>query len=120
MTTPPPSPDPFGFLRDALGQWEKLANEYGSKIVASPDFARTLHKTGAVGLQAQAASHEGMAKLLSLANLPSRTDLEVIAERLAAVEASLSRIEAAIVPPGAAPTAPARPKPARTRRPPSP
>ncbi len=116
MSTQPPA-DPMAFFRDALGQWEKMANDFGGQMLAKPETAQAMQKATALTLQAQAATHEVMAKALAAANMPSKADVEALATRLAAIEASLSRIEAGIAAPHAAQQSAAN-KPSRTRTPP--
>lgn len=112
MTTPT---NPADFFRDMLGQWEKLANQFGGDALRSPEFAQGMHGANSAALAWQAQFQEGMTKALAAANLPSRGELEDLSARLARVEASLGRIEAAL---GAAPTRTA-PKPTRGRKPPA-
>ena len=114
MTTP----DPSAFFRDMLGQWEKMANSFGGDAVKSEEFTRAMHGASAAAMQAQAQTHEMMAKALAAANLPSRKDVEDLAARLAAVEATLHRIEAKLD--GTPAAKPDRPKPKRDRKPPKP
>lgn len=116
MTSPPT--DPMSMWRDFLGQWEKAANEWGGEALKRPETAQAMHGMTAMGLQTQQAMHETMAKVLAAANMPSKADIETLGTRLAAIEAALARIEAAL----AAPAAGAQhgsdaPKPARTRKP---
>ena len=108
--------DPMAMFRDFVGQWEKMANEYGGQALQRPEAAQAMHSLTAMGLQAQNAAHEAMAKLLSAANLPSKADVEALGQRLVGIEATLARIEAAIAAPGAAQQN-AAPKPRRTRTP---
>lgn len=107
--------DPMAMWRDILGQWEKAANDVGGKLLQRPESAEAMHKATALGLQAQTAMHEAMAKMLSVANMPSKAEVEALGQRLGAIEASLSRIEAALG--ASAVPAVSAPKPARTRKP---
>jgi hypothetical protein len=107
--------DPMAMWRDFLGQWEKAANNYGGQLLQRPEAAEAMHKATTLGLQAQTAMHDGMAKMLSAANMPSKAEVEALGQRLGAIEASLARIEAAIV--TTAPSPSAAPRPARTRKP---
>lgn len=113
MSTEPP--DPFAPFRTWLGEWEKLTNQHGADFLARPEVAQALQQASSAKLQWQAASDEQMAKLLGGANLPSKADVEALGTRLAVIEATLARIEAQLS--GVAPSS-ARPKPARTRKPP--
>ncbi|UVO52989.1 hypothetical protein [Sphingomonas sp. SUN039] len=104
--------DPMAMFRDAVNQWERLANEYGSKFLARPEAAQAMHSATAAGLQVQNAVQDAMAKVLSAANMPSKGEIEALGERLTRIEAALARIEA-----GGGNTAPATPKPTRGRKP---
>lgn len=115
-----PNLDPFALARSWMAQWEKAVNEHGTEFLAKPEAAQAMQALSGAALQAQAASNEASAKMLAAANLPSRADIEALGARIAAVEASLSRIEAMLrsVAP-AATQAPARPAVRRTRKPPA-
>ena len=112
MTSPT---DPLNMFRDVVTQWEKLANEYGSQFLARPEAAQAMHSATAAGLQIQNAVQDAMAKVLAAANMPSKAEVETLGKRLAAVEASLARIEAAVAPVNAAQHS--APKPTRGRKP---
>lgn len=114
MSKDPPPLDPMAMFRDMVGQWEKFANDYGSQVLQRPEAARAMQGATAAGMKAQGLVQESMARVLAGANIPSKADIEALSARLAAVEASLARIEAAVVP---QPAVPARPKPSRTRKP---
>ena len=113
MTSPT---DPMNMFRDVVNQWEKLANEYGSQFLARPEAAQAMQSVTSAGLQVQNAVSDAMAKVLAAANMPSKAEIETLGQRLAAVEASLVRIEALLSGQGAS-TAPAKPKPTRGRKP---
>ena len=106
--------DPMAMMRDAVTQWEKMANDFGGQFMNRPETAQAMHQATGLALKAQQSAHEAMAKLLSAANMPSKADVEAIAARMAAIEASLARIEAAIA---TSPSASASPKPKRSRTP---
>ncbi len=106
--------DPMAFFRDAVTQWEKMANDFGGQFMGRPETAQAMHQVTGVALKAQQGAHEAMAKLLSAANMPSKADVEALGVRMAAIEASLARIEAAMT---TSPRSNAAPKPKRTRTP---
>ena len=114
MTSKTPT-DPFATFRDMVNQWEKAANEYGGKIAGSSEFAQGMQGATAISMQIQQAVHEGMTKVLAATNIPSREDIAALGARVGAIEAQLSRIEAAL---GATASGPAAPKPKRTKQPP--
>lgn len=108
-------------FRDAVTQWEKLANDYGSKFMTRPETAQAMQGATTAGLQIQGAVQDAMAKVLSAANMPSKVEVETLGQRLTAIESALMRIEAQLSGSGGATTSkPATPKPTRGRKPPSP
>lgn len=114
MSSAPPA-DPFALFRNWVSEWEKLVNQHGAELLAKPEVAQAMQQVSSAKLQVQAASDAQMAKLLGAANLPSKADIEALGTRLAGVEATLVRIESQLRNPQAA--SPAKPKPARTRKP---
>ena len=107
--------DPAALFRDMLGQWEQFTNQMGGDAMKSPGFAQTMHGATAASMQAQEATNQFMTRALAAANMPSRTEFEDLSARIGRMEDSLARIEAAVI--GASRSD--RPKPARTRKPPS-
>ncbi|HTI31448.1 MAG TPA: poly(R)-hydroxyalkanoic acid synthase subunit PhaE [Sphingomonas sp.] len=110
MSSMPPF-DPLSLVRTLVSEWEKATNKHGAEMLAKPEVAQAMQGMTAATMQAQAATQDMMARALAAANLPSRTDFEALAQRLAAIEASLARLE------GRAPEGGKRPKPKRTRKP---
>ncbi len=106
--------DPMAIFRDAVTQWEKMANDFGGQFMGRPETAQAMHQATGLALKAQQGAHEAMAKLLSAANMPSKADIEALATRMAAVEASLARIETAIAAPADKASTAAKPKRTRT------
>ncbi len=103
--------DPMTMFRDAVTQWEKMANDFGGQFLSRSETAQAMHQATGLALKAQQGAHEAMAKLLSAANMPSKADVEALAVRMAAIEASLARIEATVggaAQPGARPAVPKR------------
>jgi Poly(R)-hydroxyalkanoic acid synthase subunit (PHA_synth_III_E) len=113
-----PSADPMAFFREMVNQWEKVANDVGAKMAGSSEFSQVMQGTAAVGLKAQQAAHDAMAKALSAANMPSKAEVEALAERLFQIEAQLGRIESLLSDKGPARASPSAPKPKRTKTPP--
>ena len=108
--------DPMAMMRDAVTQWEKMANDFGGQFMNRPETAQAMHNATGMALKAQQGAHEAMAKLLSAANMPSKADVEALAVRMAAIEGSLARIESALAAGPSTAASPA-PKPKRTRTP---
>ena len=110
------SNDPAAFFRDMLGQWEKMANSFGNDAMKSEEFARGLQGASAANLTMQGAFRDITEKALAAANLPTRTDFDALAARVAGIEAALFRIEAKLG--GAEAPASDKKKPTRDRKPP--
>ncbi|MFO1239806.1 MAG: poly(R)-hydroxyalkanoic acid synthase subunit PhaE [Sphingomonadaceae bacterium] len=113
-----PTHDPFSMFRDMVNQWEKAANEYGSKIASTSEFTQGMQGVTAFSLQVQQAVQDGMTKVLAAANMPSRDDIATLSARIAAVEAQLGRIVAAMGATTTSSAASPKPKPKRTKQPP--
>lgn len=116
MERTPPT-DPFAFFRDMVTQWETSANEWGNKVSSTPEAAQAMQAGTAFSIQMRAAMHDGMTKALDAANMPSKTDVAALGERMMAIEATLARIEAKLG--GSPAAASAAPKVKRTRTPPA-
>lgn len=85
--------DPMAMFRDAVTQWEKMANEFGGQLMNRPETAQAMHGATGLALKAQQSAHEAMAKLLAAANMPSKAEIEALGMRLGAIENTLARIE---------------------------
>jgi len=119
--------DPAAFFREVLGQWEQMANEYGGNLLKTGEFSRVMHGANSAALRAREVGGEMMERALAAAQMPSVTDIANLSERLRLVEESLQRVESMLrtvvaaqginEPPPVA--TPPRPKPKRTRKPPS-
>jgi hypothetical protein len=111
--------DPFAFFREMVTQWESTTNEWGNKLMSTPEAAQAMQVGTATALKVQQSTHEAMAKALAAANMPSKTDVEALGTRLVSVEAQLARIEALLSGNASVPTTqPRAPAPKRTRKPP--
>ncbi|WP_144037147.1 poly(R)-hydroxyalkanoic acid synthase subunit PhaE [Sphingomonas sp. TZW2008] len=108
-------PDPAAFFRDMLGQWEKTVNSLGGEAMRSEEFSRSMGAATAATATMQANMQQMTEKALAAANLPTRSDFDAMAGRIAAIEASLARIEAQL---GTSRSDPDKPRPTRGRKPP--
>jgi hypothetical protein len=112
-------PDPAAAFRDLMSQWEKGANEFANRTMNSEEFSRAMNKATTTSTAMQQQLGELIGRYLTTLNLPSRSEMVNIGERLQAIETSLHRISAQLetvrgVTPSASP-----PGPPRTKRPPS-
>jgi hypothetical protein len=132
--------DPMAIWRELSAQWEKSTNAFANEAMASDPFRQGMHGGMNASLGAQKALADLMARLLTMLNLPTRADLQALSEQLQHIDDHLARISrqledggatpapaprSSAAPkrtkqpptPAAAPSAPAKKAPARTRRP---
>jgi hypothetical protein len=125
----PKDVDPLATWRDLLSQWEQGMNTIANRAMGSDEYSSSMNGAMSATLKLQETMRQFMAVQLANANLPSRAEVQAIAERVGGLEARLDRITALlerIVAPAApgsadAPPAaePARARPPRTKKPPS-
>ena len=118
------SNDPVALWQHMIGEMEKGFNAFANQAMASPQFSKVANQVGGVTAGAQKQLGDLMEKYLLGMNLPSRTQMVGMAERLASIEAQLNEIKALLHQMHGNPTAPgsgnpAAPRPPRTRRSPS-
>ncbi|MDB5071835.1 MAG: hypothetical protein JWM87_2946 [Candidatus Eremiobacteraeota bacterium] len=127
--------DPLALWRDMLSQWETNVNALANRTMASDEYSSQMNGAMGMTLKMQETIRDFMAQYLAATNVPSRTEVLAIAERLGAVEARLDRITTLLeqiasaqkttangAPAGESTTAPAaapRPRPPRTKSPPA-
>lgn len=105
------------FITDSERQWNGFFKEVlGTDTVSS---AMSTWVEGALTVQRMVADQ--LERYYSTFNIPSHQDLVALGERMKVIEDTLARIESQIGSPrrAAAPRVKARPKPARTKRPPT-
>lgn len=107
--------DPAAMWRDMLGQWEQFTNRFGGDAMKSEGFQQGMQGASHAAMQGQQATHAFMTRWLAAANMPSRDEFADLSARIARIEESLARIEAAIAPRAGAAASPSRPRPRRTR-----
>ncbi len=117
------SNDPVALWQTMIGEMEKGFNAFANQAMASPQFSKVVNQVGGATAGAQRQLGDIMEKYLVSMNMPSRAQMVGMAERLATIEAQLNEIKALLLQmqASAAPnsTAPATPRPPRTKRPPS-
>jgi len=120
--------DPLALWREMLSQWETNVNALANRTMATDEYSSQMHGAMGMTLRMQETIREFMAQYLAATNLPSRTEVLAIAERLGAVEARLDRIAALLEriaespaggSPSTSPAPPARARPPRTKSPPA-
>lgn len=103
--------------RDLLGQWEKMANEFGSKFLQQPEAAQAMNSLNSAKVAMQAQMKDGMLKALDAIQMPSKADIDNLGARIGAIETAVARIETLLAGGGGAAAATGAPRPARTRKP---
>jgi SMC interacting uncharacterized protein involved in chromosome segregation len=116
--------DPVALWQNMIAEMEKGFNAFANQAMASPQFSKVVNQVGGATAGAQKQLSELMEKYLLTMNLPSRSQMIGMAERLQSIEGQLGEIKvmlhqmqgAAASAPGGSPQVP---KPPRTKRPPS-
>jgi hypothetical protein len=113
--------DPVALWQKMLGEMEKGFNSIANQALASPQFSKAMNQAGGVTAGAHKQLGELMEKYFISMNMPSRSQMVGIAERLQTIEGQLSDIKLLLqeMQTGAARPATTPAKPPRTRRPPT-
>lgn len=106
--------------RDMIGQWEQFTNRFGGDAMKTEGFQQGMQGANQAAMQGREATHAFMTRWLAAANMPNRDEFADLSARIARIEETLARIEAAIVPRGTPSAAQSRPRPRRTRTAPPP
>lgn len=116
--------DPVAAWQDMVQKWEHEINTWSNRMTESEQFGAVMGQATKVSLVAQRAFAEQMESLLRSMNLPSKAQVDSLAERLDAIEDSIDRLRLAVeaqngaknaTAPSPAPSA--TPAPRRTRKP---
>ncbi|MBR1123826.1 hypothetical protein JQ628_20025 [Bradyrhizobium lablabi] len=118
------SNDPVAIWQNMIGEMEKGFNSFANQAMSSPEFSKMMNQAGGAAAGAQKQLGELMEKYLVSMNLPSRSQMVGMAERLQSIEGQLNEIKAMLTQMSKASGVPAgnafgTPMPPRTRRPPS-
>jgi hypothetical protein len=116
------SSDPVAIWQNMIGEMEKGFNAFANQAMSSPEFSKAINQVGGASASAQRQLGDLMEKYLVSMNLPSRSQMVGMAERLQSIEGQLNEIKALLQQVhgktgGSA--SPAPPRPPRTRRPPA-
>ncbi|MFT4241822.1 MAG: hypothetical protein QM569_06025 [Acidovorax sp.] len=110
-------PDPFQMWRDALTKIENEANDLGTGVLKSPEVVRSLNQFASLNIGLNQVLEKALERYLHRANLPTRKDVEALAEALQRIEARLDQALGHAPVAVAVAAAPTAPRPARTRKP---
>jgi len=115
--------DPVALWQKMLGEMEKGFNSLASEALSSPQFSRAMNQAGGVTAGAHKQLGDLMERYLISMNMPSRSQMVGIAERLQTIEGQLADIKLLLqetLKQGGETRAGATPaRPPRTRRPPT-
>ena len=120
--------DPFAAWRDWMNQSERQWNSFLNEAMATDEFSRTMGRGMDVFLNMQKQMNEAFGRMFTSLNMPSRTDIMGLADRLSAIEERLISLEATLSASGvtsangtgeatAIPAKPGMGRPPRTRQP---
>jgi polyhydroxyalkanoic acid synthase PhaR subunit len=118
-------PDPFQMWRDWISNSERQWNEFFNQMMGTDEFGRSMGRFMDAYLETQRNFGEAFGRYFSSMNLPTRTDVLTLSNRLTEIEERLTAIEALLR--GLSPedsghkqAAPTRAKrPPRTKQPPA-
>src|SRR6202012_3817903 len=88
------SNDPVALWQNMIGEMEKGFNAFANQAMASPQFSKAVNQVGGAPAGAKKQRGELMEKYLVSMNMPSRSQMVGMAERLQAIEGQLSEIKA--------------------------
>jgi len=117
------SSDPVALWQNMIGEMEKGFNAFANQAMASPEFSKVVNQVGGATAGAQKQLGELMEKYLLSMNLPSRSQMIGMAERLQSIESQLNEIKAMLhqmqgASAGISGASSQTPRPPRTKRPP--
>ncbi|BEV00979.1 hypothetical protein [Novosphingobium olei] len=116
--------DPVAAWADMVQKWEQEINGWSAKMTDNEQFGALVGNVSRIQLVVQRMVAEQMESMLTTLAMPTKAQVEELAERMAGIEDSIDRlrlaIEARVLAQGNAPVdaAPAPVEPKRTRKPP--
>ena len=118
MTDPKASiPDPLEAWRLWVDQAERRWNSTFNELMGTEQFSQVSGRMMEAWLAMQSSMNEATQRYFSALNLPTRTDVLSIADRLSSIDRRLDDLERRLDTIGAtAPSKSARPKPRRTKK----
>jgi polyhydroxyalkanoic acid synthase PhaR subunit len=108
--------DPFEAWRDWISTSERQWNEFFNQMMGTDEFGRAMGRTMDAYVEAQRNFSEAFGRYFSSMNLPTRTDILALSNRLTEIEERLTSIEALLR--GFSPAPAAQGTASRTKRPP--
>jgi polyhydroxyalkanoic acid synthase PhaR subunit len=90
------SADPFAMWRDWVAQSERQWNAFLNDAMATDEFTQSMSRFLDVYLNIQKNMNDVMSRYFSVLNVPTRTDVLSLGDRLSGIEDRLGAIEHAI------------------------
>lgn len=117
-----PIPDPLASWRAWIGQTEQQWNAFFNQAMGSDQYTQAIGRMMETYVATQKNLADGMGRYLSALNLPTRTDILMLGDRLAMLEDRLAGIERMLAASGVTDPAPAGDsapvaRPPRTKQP---
>ena len=113
--------DPVQMWHNFLGDMEKKFNTFSNQAMGSEEFSRAMNQVTGASAGAKKAFGDCMERYLAAMNLPSRSEMIDLGERLNTIESRLNEIMSLLqrVHADVASSEGGTPRPPRTKRPPS-
>ena len=92
----PAFPDLGDLWRNLLRQWEDAGNSLGTDAMKSPEFGKFMNQATSSSAALQSVFADLSAKYLAALNLPTKSDIIAIAERLHAIEKRIEEMQLAM------------------------
>lgn len=115
------APDPFALWRDWLSQSERQWNEFFNEMMGTDEFGHAMGSMMEAYLNTQRNFSDAFGRYFSSINMPTRTDILTLGNRLTEIEERLTNIETILRGFAPAPAGEAeapKKRPARTKKPP--
>ena len=116
----PKSLDPFSLVRDLVSQLEKGFNEVANPIMKSDGFSQGANKAMSAAMVAKKLAQDLTQRYFEALNIPSRSDIVALTDRLQALEDRMINMQATLDRVAGSSSRPALAAPSRTRKPPAP
>ena len=115
----PKSLDPFALFRDLVSKLEKGVNERAGPVLKSDEFASAANKLMSAAMVAKKLAQDLTQRYFEALNIPSRSDIVTLTDRLQVLEDRMIGIQATLDQMAGVKARAALPAPARTRKPPA-
>ncbi|WP_239806200.1 poly(R)-hydroxyalkanoic acid synthase subunit PhaE [Croceicoccus hydrothermalis] len=116
---PKPPKSPTVLWQEFVAAWEQEMNDWSTRVTQSEQFSAAMGPATKYSVVAQKAMTEQMEKMLQSMNLPTRSQMQELAERMASLEDGLERLRIAVERDETPAKSIARNEPRRTRKPPA-